>query len=392
MNVNNYVVHLSVTGVNGHSSTGYMFNTICQSKTLILTSKHSICADRTSCQKVIEDKDNCRKCNPEFNPKNINISRTDNSLKTLKVCLSERADVAIIEVVHTDDVPPLSQTDTKSDNYVVWCALGKDRYLLNYPAHQSDGLGKYNIASNVSANLQTKKDELSGVSGGLIFKVIDDVHYATAVVTEDGGANDIGAEILNDVLVKELNELTGTINFIKRTDIISKQFKESNIIKSPAQSTEGALSKLIELSKQLSKSDPDYKYMLDELSEFLTARPGRKVIGLKNKLIEGNRENLFLDAKFLSNKFARRVSNGQFSPTDQIIFLHCLGFINTVFRQSISPSIRSGATDIEIDAKILNEIILPLNSEVSEFSMSVSTGLISGMLYFLTGKCHIRWV
>ncbi|CAG37033.1 unknown protein [Desulfotalea psychrophila LSv54] len=385
MCINNYAVSVEVAGQQPHESSGFILKTLCNSKSLILTSKHSVCIERNLCTDITIDKNSCRKCKAKLDHTKISIIFKKIKITPQNVYASARTDVALLEVEYVEDAPFLSLTNENENKYVAWYNLGNDRFLFDNPEIPNDGLIKFNIASNVNADLKPKKRMFVGVSGSLIFKKIKETYYPEAILTEDGGGNDIGAEQLDRTLVKELEELSGTILFNTITDIINKQPD-----KIPS-TNNGSLFNLLEKSKQLSRSDQDYKYMIEELTEFCSARPGRPIIGLKNKLIEGQRQDLFSDAEYLSNKFARRVSAGQFSATDEVIFFHCLSMINSVFTQSISSSIKNGANDKEIDKKILDEIVLPLYLEVSKFALSISTEMITGMLYFLTGKCHIRW-
>ncbi|KJF83679.1 hypothetical protein UA31_02235 [Photobacterium angustum] len=130
--------------------------------------------------------------------------------------------------------------------------------------------------------------------------------------------------------------------------------------------------------------------MLDELQDFLTARPGRQIIGLDAKLIEGDRLDLLEDATYLENKFARRVSRNQLSDKEQIVYFHCLSKINSYFKSYIQPLIKQGDDISVIDCAIQEKIITPLYEEILTVQ-PMTMEMVMGMLYFLTGKCHLRW-
>lgn len=169
--------------------------------------------------------------------------------------------------------------------------------------------------------------------------------------------------------------------------IIGNSYKFSEV-----KERRNALLQLLTRSKQLCDADPEYRYMLEELEDFLKPRPGRNIIGLKSKLEEGNRLDLLEEGGFLENKFARRVSRGQFSISDEIIYFHCLSKINSSFTSYIKPLFKNTVDDAIIDRLIYEKIVIPLYEEVSEASICVSVDLIRGMIFFLTGKCHLRWV
>lgn len=181
------------------------------------------------------------------------------------------------------------------------------------------------------------------------------------------------------------NEITG--NSAGEDLIIGSCYKFSEV-----KSRSNALLHLLERSKKLCVEDPEYRYMLEDLQEFLDPRPGRKIIGLESKLKEGNRLDLLDDALILENKFARRVTKNQFSSSDEIIFFHCLSKINSSFTAYIKPLFKNTVEDAIIDRMLYEKVVEPLYEEVSEATVAVSVDLIRGMVFFLTGKCHLRWV
>lgn len=391
MTTNKYSANVEVTGKGGHKSIGHIINSVCQTKTYLLTSKHSVCVERELCVKIGSDINSCRACDPKVDLSRVSIVGTLGVISPVNLNVSSRTDIALLQVDNIEEVPVLKVTQKKSEDYYLWYDSGEKRHIFNKPDICNDGKIKFNLLSNVTAELEPKSSVLSGTSGGMIFKHIGEQYYATAILTEDGGVNDIGAEKLDDELLSELNSISGTTLFEVDRNTIYNSTEKLNARYDFNEISHGALYQLIRKSEELSESDPDYKYMLEELSEFLDNRPGRKILGLDQKLTEGKRDDLLDDAKYLSNKFARRVSRHQFSKTDNVLFFHCLSVINSSFKQSISAAIKSGEPDKVIDGKILNEIVLPLYNEVSVFSVSISTELIRGMIFYLTGKCHIRW-
>ena len=151
-----------------------------------------------------------------------------------------------------------------------------------------------------------------------------------------------------------------------------------------------ALLALIERSKTLAEDSVEYRNMLDELQSFLAIRPGRKIIGLEAKLTGGGREDLIEDAIYLEGKFARRLAQGQHSPSTIAMFLHCLSQINSAFAHYIYPLMQQPGVQ-PVDAAIKLHVIDPIYEELAFVDCSLNIDLVRGMLYFLTGKCHILW-
>ena len=131
--------------------------------------------------------------------------------------------------------------------------------------------------------------------------------------------------------------------------------------------------------------------ILQDLADYITDHPEREIVGLEKKLELGERPDLFSRARFLKNKFARRVAKNQMSLTEQNVYIQILSAINTTWFQRVHPMIVSGATNHEIDQLILDELIKPVHQAIVRFDHTITTEVVGGMLYFLTGKCHLVW-
>lgn len=174
-------------------------------------------------------------------------------------------------------------------------------------------------------------------------------------------------------------------------DIIIGVKKESNLkITIPAPDPE-KIQKIIDHSKKLAANSPQYLDMLEQLSSYEKPRPGRPILGLKGKLKAGNREDLYEDAEFYKDKFAQRLARYQFSNQAVAIHLYFLTQINERFSSKILPLIKDEFSTIAIDSAISDLIIQPFVSEVITADPTMNADIIRGMLYFLTGNCHIKW-
>lgn len=131
--------------------------------------------------------------------------------------------------------------------------------------------------------------------------------------------------------------------------------------------------------------------ILEDLADYITENPNREIVGLEKKLERGERLDLFGRARLLKNKFARRVAKNQMSITEQHVYIQILSAINTTWYQSIHPKIVSGSSNQEIDKTIYEELIKPVHQAIVRFDCTITTETVSGMLYFLTGMCHLNW-
>ena len=151
------------------------------------------------------------------------------------------------------------------------------------------------------------------------------------------------------------------------------------------------LEKAIKAIQDSIQDNPELESIIEELAEFTTNRPDREVIGVEEKLINGNRHDLIDDAVYLKNKFERIIAKKQMSLVEQKVYAHVLAMIDTTFNHKIRPLISEGKTKSEIDKAIQVHIIDPVYQSIVGFNTTVTTQHVSGMLYFLTGKCHLVW-
>lgn len=131
--------------------------------------------------------------------------------------------------------------------------------------------------------------------------------------------------------------------------------------------------------------------IMEDLAEYLGDYPGREIIGLEAKLLRGDRADLLERATKLKSKFARKVAKNQMSLVEQTVYIQVLSAICSSWHQCIYPAIISGHNKVEIDRLINIEIIQPVHKAIVRFDSLVTTELVSGMLYFLTGLCHVSW-
>ncbi|CAJ1258880.1 Uncharacterised protein [Klebsiella pneumoniae] len=131
--------------------------------------------------------------------------------------------------------------------------------------------------------------------------------------------------------------------------------------------------------------------IMEDLAEYLDDYPGREIIGLEGKLLRGDRSDLVERATRLKNKFARRVAKDQMSLVEQTVYIQILSAICSSWHQCIYPAIISGQSKVEIDRLVNIEIIQPVHKAIVRYDSLITTELVSGMLYFLTGLCHVSW-
>jgi hypothetical protein len=115
------------------------------------------------------------------------------------------------------------------------------------------------------------------------------------------------------------------------------------------------------------------------------------VIGLEKKLQNGSfNENVEL-AETLKEMFYRKVEHFRFSKSAQKIFLYVMANVMSLFHTKIYQLICNDTAHDIIMSKIQDEIVDVLSQKLGENILEIYNDCILGMLYYLTGNCHIKW-
>lgn len=120
--------------------------------------------------------------------------------------------------------------------------------------------------------------------------------------------------------------------------------------------------------------------------------PEDDVRGLEDKLRSALRDRNYIEeAKKYKELFAKRFIKRDLSPSAQKIFAYLLGKIKQSFRHKIIPSIKNGIDHNTIEEMIFSDVIEPIYEGLEENVLDITWDEFIGMLYFLTGNCHLRW-
>lgn len=186
---------------------------------------------------------------------------------------------------------------------------------------------------------------------------------------------------MNEIVIKS-SEVVGSI-------VGGDQHNVTYVI--PAAPNPNTIRAGLDRISSLSKGDEEFEDFIELFHSYLTDRTGRPVIGLKQKLINGNREDLVEDAIEHKDRFAKIAAKAQLSPRRQYIYFYILQKIKASFEGQIRPLMKAGARPGDIDQTIYHTIVNTIFDEICSVDVSIDQHLIYGMLYFLTGKCHLVW-
>ena len=161
----------------------------------------------------------------------------------------------------------------------------------------------------------------------------------------------------------------------------------------PPPTPETILGKLFRRLKDELKEDQTLCEYIGELEVFTRVVSNEQVIGLDSKLTAAGRADQIDMALAMKEMVFSQLRQNVFSPTFQQIYATLLGKVFEEFETWVKPAILAGAERQAVDELVNVKVIRPIMCEVEQCGdyHGVATQTIRGMIYFLTGNCHIRW-
>ena len=187
------------------------------------------------------------------------------------------------------------------------------------------------------------------------------------------------------------NEVTQTENIVDG-DLVGR---DKNITTNNINVTHNKSAYLNELYQKFLSEEKDnqqFKNFMEELDYYHSQIENDIVLGLENKLIAGSRGNIIWYAKEVKERFHKKLlQTSQFSEVAQKINVYLLATVRSYYMLEVYPLICSNEDPLLINAHIKEKIINPLITELGDNLLGFTPDDIQGMLYFLTGNCHIKW-
>lgn len=147
---------------------------------------------------------------------------------------------------------------------------------------------------------------------------------------------------------------------------------------------------LLEKFKEEQKQNLQLKTFIDDLDYYYNKKQD-DIVGLEEKLSAGNRKELTQFAVDFKDRFHRKLFQYQFSEAAQTILLHLLAEVQSRFINEIYPLICKNEDPEIVNSTITERLIEPIKDQLDENLLGITVQHINGMLYFLTGNCHIKW-
>jgi hypothetical protein len=117
----------------------------------------------------------------------------------------------------------------------------------------------------------------------------------------------------------------------------------------------------------------------------------KEIIGLEKKLRLGNFDEFIDYAMRAKELFSQKLEKYRLSKVAQKIFLYILAEIWTLFHHKIYQLICDNKPHDEIMKMINDEILVVIEKKLEDNVLDIYSDCITGMVYFLTGNCHINW-
>ncbi len=115
-----------------------------------------------------------------------------------------------------------------------------------------------------------------------------------------------------------------------------------------------------------------------------------EVVGLKDKLTRGSLDEHFGYAKECKEKYARHIGKYVMYESARSINAYLLDTIESSYQTSVLPHLKTipAANKLELMRRGVTE---PLRAALGENPLDFLPSHIDGMVFFLTGKCRIKW-
>lgn len=147
------------------------------------------------------------------------------------------------------------------------------------------------------------------------------------------------------------------------------------------------------LNKEVA-SDSRYDGVMESLKLYLTKLDG---VGLTTKLRDGGfTEREILKAKRRKQQYAKHLERNRFFESAQWIDSQLFAKILLNFETYVEPLINNGIDKSKILISIVENVINPVLDIIniegeSDKVLNYTLEDIYGMVYYLTGQCHINW-
>jgi hypothetical protein len=164
------------------------------------------------------------------------------------------------------------------------------------------------------------------------------------------------------------------------------------IVQAPSQ-PESPLNRLYRKLRDEAADDKELTDYIAQLQIFTRSVADEAVVGLDGKFTAADRTDQLDMAMAMKEMIFAELRKNMFSRTFQTIYATLMGKIYEQFHTWVQPAIAKGASRQEVGELVHIHVVTPLVTELetcSEYD-GAATSTVRGMIYFLTGNCHLVW-
>lgn len=170
--------------------------------------------------------------------------------------------------------------------------------------------------------------------------------------------------------------------------------KEVHILQSAADHNNRLVTWLRKLKEQVD-NNIQIQEKMDNIRRYHTKLP--HTLGLKRKLQDGGFTKTVIDkACRLKQGYAKKATKYQYYEMANRIDDYLFAIVSNHFDVYVLPLIEAEKPLSEINQAVYEKVIIPVVDELNvngaeDTCLCYTTDDIFGMLYYLTGNCHINW-
>jgi hypothetical protein len=151
------------------------------------------------------------------------------------------------------------------------------------------------------------------------------------------------------------------------------------------------IARLTEQYRKEKENNVRFRETVERLQHYQTQADGGLVLTLEEKLQQGGREDLIRFALATKEMFTKKLVKYSLYESAQEIQAFLLAEVYSRFHEFVYQDVCDKKPADVVNARIRVQIIEPLLGMLGENILKHYAEDINGMLYFLTGNCHIKW-
>jgi hypothetical protein len=173
-----------------------------------------------------------------------------------------------------------------------------------------------------------------------------------------------------------------------------------NYYAQPVEMSLGSIKRLLEAYRE-EKANPSSNEMTTYISklEHFSTNPDGDILTLEDKLIKGNWESDYEYALEAKEMYRMLLHKNKFSKSIQHIHAFLLARVLVSFNSYVLTEIRKeNSSKASVKAVLYEKVIVPIDKlirddvSVHDDDIEIFSDDIDGMIYFLTGNCHLKWI